>query len=143
LKLRFNKRLEHVNLDSSLDAIFGLDQITALCLTCNQISLEKIKSLLRKQRGMKRWEKVAFGRLDQVINDAHISEIGLSNLSPECHPSRKYKSISGTFIKWPKIPKNDLSGRFLQMLEFGKEPWRNKSIHTLSFPFIHYFPFFP
>jgi hypothetical protein len=71
LKLIFNYR---VNLDSCLDAIFGLEQITALCLIWNRISLDKIKSLM-KQGGMKRWEIVFLGPVEQEVNDSDILEI--------------------------------------------------------------------
>jgi hypothetical protein len=64
LKLVFNN--EHVNLDSCLDIIFGLDQITTLYLICFRISLEKTKSALRRQGGMKRWEEVALARFNQL-----------------------------------------------------------------------------
>jgi hypothetical protein len=39
------------------------------------MSLENIKSLLRKQGGKKLWEKVVLGRLDQEVRDADILEI--------------------------------------------------------------------
>jgi hypothetical protein len=55
LKLLFNYCLEDVNLDSILDAIFGLDHITYLVLIWNRISLEDIKSSLGKQGGKKLW----------------------------------------------------------------------------------------
>jgi hypothetical protein len=56
LNLIFNNMPETVNLDSSLDIIFKLDQIASLCLIWNQMYLHKIKSSLRKQGRKKRWE---------------------------------------------------------------------------------------
>jgi hypothetical protein len=63
------------NLDSFLDAIFALDQITNLYLIWNQMSLYKIKSALKKQGGKKRWEFVDLGYVDQEMNDDDILEI--------------------------------------------------------------------
>jgi hypothetical protein len=39
------------------------------------MSLENIKSLLRKQGGKKRWEALVLGCVDQETNDADILEI--------------------------------------------------------------------
>jgi hypothetical protein len=75
VSLCFNSILQTVNLDSSLDAIFGQDQITTLILMWNQMSLDKIKSALKKQRGMKRLEKILLSQVDQEINDDDILEI--------------------------------------------------------------------
>jgi hypothetical protein len=75
LHLNFHPLLQTVNLDASLDAIFVLDQITTLYLLWKRMSLDKIKSSLRKQRGKKRWERVVLGRVDQEVNDSDILEI--------------------------------------------------------------------
>jgi hypothetical protein len=75
LRVDFNPLLQTANLDASLDAIFGLDQISNLYLCWNQISLSKIKSALKKQGGMKRCEKMLLAQIDQVINDSDILEI--------------------------------------------------------------------
>jgi hypothetical protein len=75
LDLSFIPFMQAVNLDSILDAIFGLEQISALGLACNQISLDMIESLLRKQGGKKLWEKVDLGRLDQEVGDSDILEV--------------------------------------------------------------------
>jgi hypothetical protein len=75
LQLIFNNMPENVNLDSCLDIFFKLDHITNLVLFWNQMSLEKVKSSLRKQGGKKRWEIVVLGRVDQELNDADILEI--------------------------------------------------------------------
>jgi hypothetical protein len=75
LKLNFHPISEAVNLDSCLDIIFGLSHITTLSLIWNRVSLENIKSLLRKQGGKKRWEALVLGRFDQEMNDADILEI--------------------------------------------------------------------
>jgi hypothetical protein len=75
LVLYFSPYLQTVNPDSCLDIIFGLDQITTLLLLWDRMSLDKIKSSLRKQRGKKRWERVALGRVHQEVNDADVLEI--------------------------------------------------------------------
>jgi hypothetical protein len=75
LKLGFYPILQTVNLYSCLDAFFALDQITNLVLFWKQISLEKVKSSLRKQGGKKRWETLVLARVDQDTNDADILEI--------------------------------------------------------------------
>jgi hypothetical protein len=75
LKLMFNYMSETINLDSCLDIIFGLDQITTLFLIWNRMSLNKIKSALKKQGGKKRSEKMVLGRVDQEMNDSDILEI--------------------------------------------------------------------
>jgi hypothetical protein len=75
LQLILNKMPETVNLDSCLDIIFKLDQIASLCLIWNQMSLHKIKSSLKKQGGMKRWEKSILAQFDQEMNDTDILEI--------------------------------------------------------------------
>jgi hypothetical protein len=73
LILIFNN--ENVNLDSCFDSIFKLDQIITLFLVWEGISVDKIKSSLRKQGGKKRWETLVLGRVDQEMNDADILEI--------------------------------------------------------------------
>jgi hypothetical protein len=80
LKLVFNN--EHVNLDSCLDIIFGLDQITTLYLIWEGMSVDKIKFALKKQIVMNRCEYFGLGRVDQEMNDHNILEICsyLSNL---------------------------------------------------------------
>jgi hypothetical protein len=75
LQLYFNFRLQTSILDASFDAIFILDQITTLYLLWNRMSLDKIKYSLRKQRGKKRWERVALGNIDHAMNDDDILEI--------------------------------------------------------------------
>jgi len=70
-----------VNLDSCrLDAIFGLDQITILSLFLNRMSLDKIKSALNKQGGMKRWEKLILAKIDQDMNEDDI--LGICSYLP-------------------------------------------------------------
>jgi hypothetical protein len=73
LKLIFNN--DDVNLDASFDSIFGLDQITNLYLWWKLMSLDEIKSALRKQEAKKKWEFVDLGDFDREINDADILEI--------------------------------------------------------------------
>jgi hypothetical protein len=75
LTLSFDFLLQTANLDTSLDIICGLDQITTLYLLWNRMSLGKIKSALKKQGGMKQWEIVVLGRVDQEVNDSDILEI--------------------------------------------------------------------
>jgi hypothetical protein len=75
LQLFFDFRLQTAILDACFDAIFKLDQITILSLVWNRMSLEKIKSTLRKQEVKKKWEFVDLGDLDKEINDADILEI--------------------------------------------------------------------
>jgi hypothetical protein len=75
LQLMFNYMPGTVNLDAGLDAICGLDQITTLYLLWEGMSLDKIKSSLRKQGGKKRWEKVVIAQIDQVMNDSDILKI--------------------------------------------------------------------
>jgi hypothetical protein len=73
LQLNFNNMPETVNFDSSLDSIFRLDQITTLYglyLVWEGMSVDKIKSSLRKQGGKKRWELLVLGEFDQDTNDA-------------------------------------------------------------------------
>jgi hypothetical protein len=67
--------LQTANLDASFDAIFGLDQITSLSLIWHRFSLDKIKSALKKQGGIKRWEIVFLGPVEQEVNDVDILEI--------------------------------------------------------------------
>jgi hypothetical protein len=75
LQLLFNTVLQTVNLDSTLDAIFGLDQITTLSLIWIPLSVDKIKSALNKRGRKKRCEVLLLGQVDQEINDADILEI--------------------------------------------------------------------
>jgi hypothetical protein len=63
------------NFESCLDAIFGLNQITTIYLYWNQLSMEMIKTALKKQGGKKRWEIVDLGDFDREMNDTNLLEI--------------------------------------------------------------------
>jgi hypothetical protein len=106
LQLIFNN--EHLNLDSCLDSIFGLDQITSLLLLWNRMSLDKIKSVLRKQGGKKRWEIVCVGEVNQAINDSDILEICSylpSLIEWSVFPPRSSLTVDGA-REWKRICPN-------------------------------------
>jgi hypothetical protein len=105
LQLNFHPLLQTVNLNASLDDIFGLDQIINLNLSWNRMSLENIKSALRKQGGKKRWEIVSLGQVHQEMNDSDIIEI--SSYLPSLidwtgFPPRSTLTIDGA-REWKRI----------------------------------------
>jgi hypothetical protein len=108
LELTFNPFLQTAILDACLDAIFGLNQITTLYLIWNRMSLDKIKSALKKRKGMKRYDTVFLGYIDQEMNDADILEIcsylpSLNEWIVICH--RSTISIDGA-REWKRICPN-------------------------------------
>jgi hypothetical protein len=117
LKLFFNERIDHVNLDSCLDAIFGLDQIIRLYLGCKRMSLEKVKSVLNRQGGKKTWRYVGLTQIDQKLNDSDILEICsyLPNLRQWIVFPRSPLTIDGA-REWkricPKLTSIDTGGGF-------------------------------
>jgi hypothetical protein len=74
-RLSFFSQLETVNLDSCLDAIFALGQITTLTLYWDDLSIDMIKIALRKQGGKKLWEVVDLAEFDLEMNDTDLLEI--------------------------------------------------------------------
>jgi hypothetical protein len=117
LQLNFHHLSEAVNLDASLDAIFGLDQITNLYLNWNRMSLENIKSALRKQGGKKGCEFLGLVGVDQEINDSDIMEI--CSYLPSLNEwfvfsPRSTLTIDGA-REWKRICPN------LEIVKFGRE----------------------
>jgi hypothetical protein len=75
MRIIFNPLLRKVNLDSCLHSIFGLDQITTLCLSWCRMSIDGVKSALREQVTKNRLEILVLGGIDREMNDADFLEI--------------------------------------------------------------------
>jgi hypothetical protein len=74
LRIVFSSR-SIVNLDSCLDAIIGLDQISILFLCWSRMSLDKFLVVLRKQRAKKRWNTLCLVGFDPAWTEADFLEI--------------------------------------------------------------------
>jgi hypothetical protein len=68
-------KLTKHNFDCCLDAVFGLDHIDVLAIVWDQMSVDKIKSVMKKQGGNKQWKTLTLGIVDREINDVDILEI--------------------------------------------------------------------
>jgi hypothetical protein len=110
-----------LNLDSCLDAIFGLNQITSLSLSWYRMSLDMIKCSLRKQGDKKRWERLCLRQIDREMGDLDILEICyyLPSLLCWMFDERSTLTIDGA-REWKRICPN-LDGVQFMMSEEVKE----------------------
>jgi hypothetical protein len=75
LILFFNHLDDTSNLDILLDAIFSLDQLVIISLRWNRMSVEKIKSSMKRHGGTKRSTYFRLCGIDRAMNEVDILEI--------------------------------------------------------------------
>jgi hypothetical protein len=96
-----------MNLNACLDSIFELNQITILKLSWDGLSLEKVKSALRNQRGKKKGLKcLSMNGFAEDLDDNGLLEICafLPDLEEWVGGSRSTITIEGVNEWWQICP---------------------------------------